>query len=276
MSSLFHPPRVTAAPGRRITLLSSMAVLLLAAFFLVPNALTHEGVHVGNVGRSFRQGMVVYWDSGSQDFPRQLDTAVGFWFRFHLVKAGVSALLLAAVVLLGVVLWRSSGQRAGRRGRMGIALPGVLVALLGPFALVGLVANVQGAAAPFASLLPMLTSGGGDGEAAAGLPGIREQVAGFPTGRHSPALTVMVRDFALYHAVLAAMALVVALALAGVCVVLWRRHRATHEVRSRRGLKLGLAAAATVAGVALVIAVANVSSAAHPPEALAAFLDGGW
>ncbi|MFI8219637.1 tat (twin-arginine translocation) pathway signal sequence [Streptomyces sp. NPDC085932] len=276
MRSLVHPPRVTAAPGRRIGVLTAVAVMLLAAFFLVPHALTHEGVHVGNVGRSFRQGMAVYWDSGSRDLPRQLDTTVGFWFRFHLVKAGVSALLLATAVLLGAVLWRSSRQRADRPGRMGIVLPGVLVGLLGPFALVGLVANVQGAAAPFASLLPLLTSGGGDGDVAADLPGIRRQVADFPTGRHSPALTMMVRDFALYHAVLAALATVVALALTGVCVVLWRRHRVTHEVRSRRALKLAVAATASVAGIALVVAVANVTSAAHPAEALAALLDGGW
>lgn len=275
MNRLAHPPRRTSAPRRQVGVLTAVIAVLLAAFFLLPNALTHDGVHAGNVGGAFRRGMVAYWDSGRQGFPRELDGAVGFWFRFHLVKAGVSALLLAAVVLLGVVLWRWSRQRAGRPGRLRTVPPGVLVALLGPFALVGLVANAQGAAAPFASLLPMLTDAGG-GEAAATVSEIRRQIADHPTGRPSPALAFMIRDFALYHAVLAAMAAVLALTLAGACAALWRRRRITRDTPSRRALALGAAASAVLAVLALVIALANTTSAAHSPEALAALFEGGW
>ncbi|MGW5616426.1 tat (twin-arginine translocation) pathway signal sequence [Streptomyces sp. NPDC003877] len=276
MSTFLSLPRVTATPQRQVGLLSAVIVALLTAFFLLPTALTHDGVHLGNVRRSFRRGVVASWDSGSRDLPRQLDAAVGYWFRFHLVKAGVSALLLAAVVLLGVVLWRWSRRRTERPGRLWTVPPGVLVALLGPFALVALIANVQGAAAPFASLLPMLTGGGDDGEVAAAVPGMRRQVADHPAGQYPPVLTLMVREFALYHAVLAAMAAVLALTLAATCVALWRRHRVTRGARSRRALRIGVAATAALAGLVLVIAVANTTSAARSPQALAALLDGGW
>ncbi|MEW2609792.1 tat (twin-arginine translocation) pathway signal sequence [Streptomyces sp. NPDC047880] len=277
-SHLFHP-RLTTAPGRRIGVLTATSGALLAAFFVVPGTLAHDGVDSGNVAASFRRGLVAYWDSGSPDFPRQLDTTVEFWFRFHLVKAVVSALLLAAVVVLGVLLGRLARQRAdGRPGRRLLVPAGALVALLGPFALVALVANVQGAVAPFASLLPMLTGGDADtdGELAGTLAQMRQQIADHPAEGHSPPLAAMIGDFALYHAVLAAMAATAGLALAGVAAALWRRRRAAPGTRSRRAMKAGVAASALCAALALVIAVANTTSAAHSSQALAAFLDGGW
>ncbi|MGC0334263.1 hypothetical protein RKD23_007253 [Streptomyces sp. SAI-170] len=279
MKSLASLPRLTVVtPRRRIGLLTATSAALTAAFFVVPNALTGNGVDIDNVDTSFRRGMVAYWDSGSQDFPGQLEATVTFWFRFHLVKAGVSALLLVAVVALGAVLWRQSRRSADddRRGRLRLVPPGALVVLLGPFALVALVANLQGAAAPFASLLPMLTGGGTDDDLATTLTEIRHQLADHPAGRHSPALTAMISDFAVYHAVLAAMAAVLALALAGTGAALWRRHKATPDARPRRALKAGITASVVLAGLVLVVAVANATSAAHSPEALAAFFDGGW
>jgi hypothetical protein len=46
-------------------------------------------------------------------------TAAGadYWFRFHLVKGGIAALLLIVLVALGVVLWRTS-LRANGSGRV--------------------------------------------------------------------------------------------------------------------------------------------------------------
>ncbi|MFD8235999.1 tat (twin-arginine translocation) pathway signal sequence [Streptomyces sp. NPDC059696] len=270
-SHLSHP--------RRIGVLTATSGALLAAFFVVPHALAHDGVDSSNVAASFRRGLISYWDSGSADFPRHLDATVEFWFRFHLVKAAVSALLLAAVVVLGVALRRAARQRADERpGRRVLVPAGALVASLGPFALVALVANVQGAVAPFASLLPMLTDGGprADGELAGTLAQMRRQIAGHPAEGHSPALTVMIGDFALYHAVLAVMAAVAALALVGAAVTLWKRHRTGSDAGSKRATKAGIAASAACAVLALVVAVANTTSAAHSSQALAALLDGGW
>ncbi|MEU6684585.1 tat (twin-arginine translocation) pathway signal sequence [Streptomyces sp. NPDC046832] len=279
MNSHLSHSRLSAAPGRRICVLTATSGALLAAFFVVPHALAHDGVDSGNVAASFRRGLIAYWESGSPDFPRQLDTTVDFWFRFHLVKAAVSALLLAAVVVLGIFLRRLARQRADERpGRRVLVPAGALVALLGPFALVALVANVQGAMAPFASLLPLLTGGDvrADGELAGTLAQMRQQISDHPAEGHSPALTAMIGDFALYHAVMAVMAATVGLALAGVAAALWRRHRAVPDARSRRAMKAGVAASAVCASLALVIAVANTTSAAHSSQALATFLDGGW
>lgn len=139
-----------------------------------------------------------------------------------------------------------------------------------------LVANVQGAAAPFASLLPMLTGGGADSRLDATLTQVRQQLSDCPGGQHSPALAVMVDDFALYHAVLAAMAVLVALVLLAVCVVLWRRLKATSDAGSRRAVKAGITGSAVLAAVVLVIAFENVTSAADSPRALADFFNGAW
>ncbi|MER5712956.1 tat (twin-arginine translocation) pathway signal sequence [Streptomyces sp. NPDC042898] len=277
MNSFDSLPRLTSAPRRQIGILAVVTAALLAAFFVVPNSLAHQGVDTGNIRAAFRSGMVGYWESGSQDFPRQLEAAVAFWFRFHLVKAGVSALLLAATVALGVVLRRQWRRAAvDRPGRVLLVPPALLVALLGPFALVGLVANVQGATAPFASLLPLLTNGGADGELATTLAQIRQQLADYPAGAHAPALTAMVSDLALYHAVLAAMAALVTVALAAIAVVQWRQHRATSDGRSRRAMKLGITVSVLLSGVVFVVALANTTTATHSAEALAGLFNGGW
>ncbi|MFB7592776.1 tat (twin-arginine translocation) pathway signal sequence [Streptomyces sp. NPDC056169] len=277
MNSFDSLPRLTGTPRRQIGVLTGVTTVLLAAFFVVPDSLAHQGIDTGNLSASFRSGMVGYWESGSQDFPRQLEDAVAFWFRFHLVKAGLSALLFVATVTLGVVLWRQWRRAAvDRPGGFLLAPPALLVTLLGPFALVGLVANVQGATAPFASLLPLLTNGGADGELATTLAQIRQQLADYPAGPHAPALTAMVSDLALYHAVLAAMAALVTVGLGVITVVQWRQHRVTSDARSRRAMKLGITVSVLLSGVVLVVAFANTSTATHSAEALAGLFSGGW
>ncbi|WP_043506122.1 hypothetical protein [Streptomyces glaucescens] len=268
---------MTETPRRRLGTLTALAAATLLAFFVAPNALARDSsVSTANVSDTFRQGFVAYWRSGSGDLPDRLETAVAFWFRFHLVKAGVSALLLAVAVALGVVLWRQVRQRTGGwPARVRLGLSWVSAAALGLFALVALVANVQGAAAPFASLLPMLTSGGADGELAATLAEVRHQADASPSPRHSPALTVMAGDFAVYHAVLATMAAALTCALAVTGVVLWKRSRTSAEGRSRRTTVLA-AVSSLLAAAWLVIAFANVTNAVNSQQALARFFAGGW
>ncbi|MFJ8595831.1 hypothetical protein [Streptomyces sp. NPDC093598] len=121
--------------------------------------------------------------------------------------------------MLGIVLCRLSRQRADRPGGLLLVPTGALVALLGPFALVALMAHVQGAAAPFAPLLPMLTGGGADGELTA--PSADPAAGGRPPHRPALARAAMISD----------------------------------------------SASAILAGLALVTAVANTTSAAHAPGA---------
>lgn len=276
-SSVPLSPR-TLAPRRQIGLLTALTGAVLVALFVLPNALARSYVNVGNVGEVVRRGFVVYWRSGSQNPPGELEDAITFWFRFHLVKAGVAALLLAVVVALGVVLWRRSRQRAdGRTGsRLALGLSQTPVALIGLFALVVLLANLQGAAAPFASLFPMLTSGGGGTELGTTLTQVQDQLVAYPGGAHAPALTRMVDDLTTYHVVFAALTGVLALALAGTSVVVWRRLRTASDARSRRTIKVTGTASALLAALVLVVVLANISTATHSPEALAALFAGGW
>lgn len=274
-ASLSHT--MSADPRRQIRLLTALTGALLVAFFLAPNALARSSVNTANVGDSFRHGFVAYWASGSEDFPALLGTTMNYWFRFHLVKAGVSALLLAVAVALGVVLWRRGRQQIERRShRLPVTWADSLVGVLGIFALVALMANLQGAAAPFASLLPMLTTGGAEGELTQSLAQARQQLAVYPDGQHSPALSVMISDFAVYHAAFAVMAALLALAMAGASVMLWRQLKTSPERRSRRAAKFGFTASAVLTAAALVVAFANTTSAADSPRALAGFFAGGW
>ncbi|MFD7705433.1 tat (twin-arginine translocation) pathway signal sequence [Streptomyces caelestis] len=269
--------RTAAPPRRQISTLAALAGVILLAFFFVPGALARTSVSTANVSRSFRRGFVAYWQSGSQDFPPQLETTVAFWFRFHLVKAGVSALLLAVTVALGVVLWRYFRQRpGGRSARLRRGLSCVPVGVLGLFALAALMANVQGAAAPFASLLPMLTTGGADGELAATLTQVRQQANAHPSSGHSPVLAFMVREFAVYHAVLATMAGVITCVLAGTGIMLWNRSRASANGQPKHAAKTGAAVSALWATIALVIAFSNAVNAANSPQALARLFAGNW
>ena len=75
-----------------------------------------------------------------------------------MVKAVTAALLLIVLIALGVLLWkaflRADGVGVGKRTAHASA--GALVTMLALFSLAIAMANIQGAAAPFASLLPML------------------------------------------------------------------------------------------------------------------------
>jgi hypothetical protein len=141
-------------------------------------------------------------------------------------------------------------------------------------------ANVQGAAAPFASLLPMLADGPTDGELTDTLEQARQRLAdslnsGGPT---SPALDVMISDFVRYHVAMAVIATIVAVVLIATSVALWKRFARTgsSDRPTRRVLASFAALSATLSLVLIVVAVANTTTAADPAPALLAFFDGGW
>ncbi|MFF8675993.1 tat (twin-arginine translocation) pathway signal sequence [Streptomyces sp. NPDC015242] len=268
--------RTNVSPQRKISVLAALSGVALLSFFFVPNALSRTSVNTANVSHSFRRGFVVHWQSGSQDLPSQLETAVAFWFRFHLVKAGISALLLAVTAALGIALWRHLRQRSGgRSARLRRRLSFLTVAMLGLFALVALMANLQGAAAPYASLLPTLTTGGADGELAATLTQVQQQANTQADLGASPVFAFMVREFAVYHAVLAAMAGVITCVSAGTSIMLWKRSRAL-DGQPKKASSTGAAVTALLAAVALVIAFSNAANASNSPQALAHLFTGNW
>ncbi|MGW9209433.1 hypothetical protein ACWGR4_20895 [Embleya sp. NPDC055664] len=281
------PSRFAGIPARPLALLVGAVVALIAALFVVPPILAEhiagEGsVDQDNLAASFRTAFVEYWRAGRRDFTPGMDRAVDYWFRFHVVKAVIAAILLVVVVALGMLVWRAflRARDLGTGRRAGLVSAGVFVTMLGAGALATVMANIQGAVAPFSSLLTLLPSGAAEGETGDTLRQVREALDA-PSGkgeRTPPALDLMIDDFARYHAALAVVAGLVAVVLIGLAVVVWRRFAAT-EAADRRTRRLlgwfGVLAVASVL-VVLVVVMANVGTTADPKPALAAFFEGGW
>jgi len=265
------------AGSRRVgTTLAVLVAVLIAAFVYAPPVLAASGsIRFGNqreLAKSLQQAFVAYWRSGDRTPAGALADIVDYWFRYHLVKAVIAALLLGVLVALAVHLWRAF-LRAGRPAALASA--GVLVTTLALFAVAVVMANVQGAVAPFASLLPMLQDGRADGALTLTLEQIRERLSS-STGRAPAPLEEMISDFATYHVALAAVAAIGATVLSIVSIVLWRRFRAADSARKRRLVgSFGVLTSVLVLAI-LTIMAANVSTALNPAPALLAFFQGGW
>jgi hypothetical protein len=199
-----------------------------------------------------------------------------YWSGYHVAKAGIAALLLIVLVALAVRLWKGLlGAGEFGPGRKAVLASGwFLVLMLALASAVLVTVNIQGAIVPFSSLITMLPLGAGNGRLTSAVDQVRQQLSA--GGRTSPALEVMVSDFARYHAVLAVLAGIVALVLVGMSVVSWRRFRAVGDrwTRSVLGSLGGLSVLSAL--VMIVVVAANVGVAADPAPALAAFFNGGW
>ncbi|MFI6587850.1 hypothetical protein [Embleya sp. NPDC050493] len=273
-------------PGRTLAALVVLAVALFVALFVGPGALAATGsgaaLDEGNLAESFRKAFVEYWNAGNRDFSPGMERVVDYWFRYHVAKAVIAAILLIVLVTLGVLV-RKAFLRAGGLGagqRVGLASAGILVTLLALFAAVTTVANIQGAVAPFASLLSMLPTGARDGELAATLDQVRQRLAA-PSGageQTPPPLDMMIDDFARYHLAMAVLGAVLAVVLIGMSAVSWRRYARTASSDRRTRRLSGAFGVLTVLSslVLIVVAVVNTGNATDPRPGLAAFFEGGW
>jgi hypothetical protein len=268
-------------PAALTASLACTAVALMAAFVVAPQTLAASRSSGGfadsdALSDAFREAFAAYWSSGEQRLTPGLESVVGYWFRYHVAKGVIASVLLIVLVAIGVLLWKAFA-RAGDlgAGRSAVlASAGVGVTMLAVFSLAAVMANVQGALAPFASLLPMLALD------APALDEIRQQLAESiaADGQTSPALEAMIGDFARYHVALAVVAAIVAAILIGTSIVLWKRFAATPSSarRTRRVLGSFGVLTAVLSLVTIVIAVANTTTAADPKPALLAFFNGGW
>lgn len=281
MSSPASASRSAGISGRTVAVLVVAAVGLGAAFVVAPRTLAAGWAGGGfaderELGDALGEAFVGYWASGAGDFPPGLQGVVDYWFRYHVAKAVIAAILLIVLVALGVLLWRAFLEAGGRRGVLGAG--GVLVTMCALFSLMLVMANVQGAIAPFASLLPMLTGGAAEGELADTLDEIRQRLAESlgAGGQDTPALELIIGDFARYHVAMAVIAGVSAVVFVGMSAVLWKRFAGKESGRARwvLGSFGGLSVVLSLA--LIVVAVANTSTAADPGPALLAFFDGGW
>ena len=276
-----HSPPVSSrtadVPGRALAVLTALAGGLLVAFFAGPGRLAATGqsrdlADQHTLVDALRRAFVGYWNSVDRDLSPDLQGVVDYWFRFHVVKAVITTVLLIVLTVLGFLLWRAFL----RAGGLAFASAGVVVTMLALVSLVTVMANVQGAAAPFSSLLPMLP-GGATGGLADTLDQVRQRLNDAPDGHTPPALDVMIGDFSRYHAAMAVTAAIVAVALIAMSVVFWRRFATTGsaERRTRRVLGSFGVLSALLAAAVIVVAVANAGTAADPAPALAGFFDGG-
>jgi hypothetical protein len=145
--------------------------------------------------------------------------------------------------------------------------------------LVVVMANIQGAVAPFASLISMLPLGSPDKQFADTVGQVKQGLAEYPGagGRTPPALEAMVSDYALYHATLVVLAAIVAVVLIGKSVGSWKRRARTgsSERRVRRTLGWASVLSALLALAVIVVLVANLGTAMNPAPALLAFFTSG-
>ncbi|MGI5238132.1 hypothetical protein [Dactylosporangium sp. CA-139066] len=251
---------------------TALAVALVVAFFFAPNLLAGGGYgDADRLGAAVRGAFVGYWGSGERDLSPEMQRLVDYWFRYHLAKGAIAGLLLVVLAALGISAWRAYA----RTGRLRHAGAGTAATALGLLALATVMANAQGAVAPFASLLPMLVDGPADASLAGALGQVRQRLG---AGEHTPAIDAMIGDFARYHEAMVVIATVVAAGLVAASVLLWRRFAAAGPAGRRARAVLasfgGLTAALALAVGAVV--VANTTVAADPAPALLAFFNGGW
>ncbi|QIQ06974.1 hypothetical protein HA039_17935 [Streptomyces liangshanensis] len=282
--------------GRALASRAAFATTLVAAlgvaFVVAPRVLAGLGPGSGFAGqgalvRDFRSAFVAYWGAGDPDLSPRMEGLVDYWVRYHVAKAAIAALLLVVCAALGAALWkaflRADGPGAWRRAALASAGGGV--SLLALFSLAVVMANIQGAIAPFSSLLSLLPVGETHGELATTLDQVRAGLShgpGTATGtgagsRTSPVLDLMISDFARYHAVMAVISGVVAAALVGFSTLLWRRFAGTPSSAPRtRRVWAAFAALSTLTALAvIVVAAANTGTATNPAPALLGFFNGG-
>jgi len=274
------------ASGRALALLGALAVALGAAFVLAPGVLAASAPGGGYAGqpaliRALHTAFTRYWSSGDRAFPPDLERLVDYWTRYHVAKAVIAALLLTVLVILGRRLWAALLGAARLTPGRGAALASslALVAVLAVGSVMLVVANIQGAVAPCASLISMLPSGPHDEQLIHTLGQVKQGLAAYPGtgGRTAPALEAMISGFVLYHVAVVALAAVVAVTLAVMGAVSWKRRARTRssERRTRHALAIAAVSSALLALVMIVIAAANLGNAMNPAPALLALFNSG-
>jgi len=267
------------APTRPLLWPLVAATVLVLAVFLAPFPLASVWPGGGYPSRaalvdSLHTGFVHQLTADAGRLGPDLARPVGFWARFHVVKAALAALLLLVLVPLGSRTWTAYPRAESPRRRLvvgallGVEAPTVFVAIL------ILMANVQQAVAPLSSALGLLPIDRPDPVLAGTINQVRR---GLRSGARSPALDLLLHDFVVYHVVMACLAPVVASGLVVAAVLLWRaRSRRSGARRRGRGvLTLALVAVGLSCAFFAVLTVANVSVSARPGPALLAFFEGG-
>nr|WP_296769582.1 hypothetical protein [Rhodococcus sp. (in: high G+C Gram-positive bacteria)] len=247
-------------------LLWAVVIAGTVAFVLAPAALA--GGQYGSYGDSgpladaFTTQFVGYWNGDREELPSSLTSIVDYWFRYHLAKAVIAAMVLGVLALIGARQWRTALSAPNPRS----LVPFLATSILALASSVLVAANIQGAVAPFSSLMPFLAS---DGTPEMQSVFVRvTQALGDPSA--SPPLAVMIADFSRYHVALAVVGTVVALALGAASVLSWRRFAITSAAQRRTYAAAG-STSVLITAITLVVVVANVTNAVDPEHGLLMF-----
>lgn len=267
-------------PGRALGALTALVLLLVTALVLAPPPLADTGnrsfADQNELRQALRDGFVAYWNSGGSTRPPALTSVIDYWFRFHVAKGVIAVLLLVTLVALAALLWkaylRAGGLSAGQQSALATA--GAVISMFAFGALLVVIANIQGAVAPFSSLLPMLPSGANDPQLTTAFDQIRQQLTE-STGT-TPPVDDMVGDFARYHVTVAVIAAILAITALGLTAVSWRRFVRSADTRSRRLRCASGIVTALLSLASTVLLAANTSAAMNSTTALSAFFNGSW
>ncbi|MGL5928481.1 MAG: hypothetical protein ACRCY8_06060 [Dermatophilaceae bacterium] len=213
-----------------------------------------------DLARAVGDGLVGDWRRGAMlgDGGAGLVEPSQFWQRFHLVKAVLAALLLAVAAVLTARWWSAPRAGSTRRRHAARRLAGVASGGLAGLALLVVVANVQGVIAPLSSVLAFLPTSPEDAALTSAVGALQNDIA---AGSPSPVAATLVSDFSTYHAAMAVLGALTAVAMAALVVHVWRRRQ------------WGSGVSLVVASLAFaLVAAANIGTALDPAPALDAFL----
>ena len=269
---------MTVRMSPRYLPLSSAALVTTVAAFVVPALLLSiHGVTGQAALVAASESAFVHTDLGGRATDSEaLAELTARWREFHVVKAAVALLLVLVLARLASDM-RRTVEAAGhdrRRWPLLAGYAGVVLWLLG--GLTVLLANVQGAAAPLASVASLLPTGHGSGALEPVLGGLRRALQAETPPPVAGVAGDLLGDFTVYHAVLAVLA-----AAAGTTLTTLSLRAMSGRWRLRGSdepLRLTLAARATLYGAAggcfLLLALANTSTWIDPVPALVASLGG--
>jgi hypothetical protein len=259
--------------------LGAVAVALAAAFVLLPRPLASAISGHGYGGeRELRErvttAFVRYWHIGHRSVTPELSHLVAYWRWYHVVKAATAIGILVVLIVLGARLWRAYA-RSGSDTQWGLATGGIVITILSVIAFVLAMANVQGAIAPFSSLMSMLPISSAHGGLTVMIGEVKNEL-GHYTSSSPGALRMMVGDLALYHVVIVVLAGSAAIVLIAVAVASWRtRARTTPLDRRMRRLLRSFSIASVLTALALaVLALGNYSAVVDSPTAVLNFYRG--
>ncbi len=253
--------------NRPLVAIAGLAVIS-AAFVWLPAVLVGGATTSGTLLRgSTADAIAAYWHEGRAPFTDDLRELVDQWRDYHMIKAVVAG--VAVVVLVRAAV--RAGRRASNASRTMLAGAGVAVIALGALtAVLLLIANVQGAIAPFASLLSLLPTAASNGRFASTSREISDALTQRASSGHRgpPPLDRMVDSFVGFHVVLAALAGAIAMLTAWLIIRRLARG-ASGPAASHAALhRIALAGAALSCAAAVVLCLANVSTARRPVPAL--------